>query len=79
MSTDVQLLEILNFLEGDTRLDSFLKAYITAETKRYFPYERFNHPEELNNTQLPPYETLCSKLRNNSPLEKDYSRLQIFF
>ena len=36
---DVQLLDIMNFLGGATSLDSFLKAYKTAETKGFFPYE----------------------------------------
>ena len=36
---NVQLLDIMNFLGGATSLDSFLKAYKTAETKRFFPYE----------------------------------------
>ena len=36
---DFQLLDIMNFLGGATSLDSFLKAYKTSETKRFFPYE----------------------------------------
>ena len=39
---DVQLLDIMNFLGGATSLDSFLKAYKTAETKGFFPYEWFD-------------------------------------
>ena len=73
---DVQLLDILNFLGGATSLDSFLKAYKTSETKSYFPYEWFDDPEKLNNTQLPPYETF-GKLRNNSPLENTIQTYKI--
>ena len=54
---DVQLLDILNFLGGATRFDSFWKAYKTSETKRYFPYEWFNDPGKLNNIEFPPYKT----------------------
>ena len=36
---DVQLLDIMNFLGGATSLDSFPKAYKTAETESFFPYE----------------------------------------
>ena len=36
---DIQLLDILIFPGGETRLDSFLKAYRTSKTKRFFPYE----------------------------------------
>ena len=34
---DIQLPDIMNFLGGATSLDSFLKAYKTKETKRFFP------------------------------------------
>ena len=34
---DIQLLDIMKFLGGATSLDSFLKAYKTSETKRFFP------------------------------------------
>ena len=37
------------------------------------PYERFNNPKKLDNTQRPPYETFFSKLRNKIPLEQDCS------
>ena len=70
---DVQLLDILNFLGRATSLDSFLKAYKTSETKEYFPYEWFDCPEKLNDTQLPPYESFFNKLRNCNPLESEYT------
>ena len=70
------MLDVLDFLGGATTLESFLKAYKTSATKSFFPYERFGDPEKLNNTQLPPYETFFSKLRNNSPPEKNYSDIQ---
>ena len=73
---DVQLLDILNFLGGTTSLDSFLKAYKTSETKGYFPYEWFDCPEKLNDTQLPPYESFFNKLRNSNPLESDYTEYE---
>ena len=37
--SDIQLLDIMNFLGGATSLDSFLKAYKTSEKKRFCPYE----------------------------------------
>ena len=74
---DVQLLDIMNFLGGATGLDSFLKAYkTTAETKGFFPYEWFDSPQKMNNSELPPYDAFFSKLRNVNPLEKDYSDSQ---
>ena len=35
---DTQLLDIMNFHGGATSLDSFLKAYKTSETRRFFPF-----------------------------------------
>ena len=72
----VQLLDIMNFLVGATSFDSFLKAYKTSETKNFFPYEWFDCPQKMNNSELPPYDAFFSKLRNMNPLEKDYSDYQ---
>ena len=65
---DVQLLVIMNFLGGATRLDSFLKAYKTAETEGFLPYDWFDCPQNMNNSELPPYDAFFSKLRNLNPL-----------
>ena len=51
---DIQLLDIMNFLSGATSLDSFSKAYKISETKKFFPYEWFDHPDKRQNTELPP-------------------------
>ena len=73
---DVQFLDIMNFLGGATSLDSFLKAYKTSETNGFFPYEWFDCPQSINNSELLPYDAFFSKLRNMNPLEKDYSDYQ---
>ena len=73
---DVQLLDIMNFLGGATSLDSFLRAYKTAETKGFFPYEWFDCPQKVNNSELPSYDAFFSKLRNVNPLEKHISDYQ---
>ena len=73
---DFQLLDIMDFLGGATSLDSFFKAYKTAETKGFFPYEWFDCPQKMNNNELPPCDAFFSKLRNVNPLEKDYSDYQ---
>ena len=59
---DVQFLEILNFLGGATSVDSYLEAYQTSETKGFFPYERFDCPQKINNSEPPPYDVFFSKL-----------------
>ena len=63
----------MNFFGGATSLDSFLKAYKTSETKGFFPYEWFDHPEKMQNTELPPYDAFNSKLRSCNPLEAEYT------
>ena len=65
--------DITNFLGGATSLGSFPKAYKTEETKGFIPYQWFDNPENLNNKELPPYDSFFSKLRNIYPLEKDYN------
>ena len=72
----VQLLDIMKFFGGATRLDSFLEVYKTAETRGFFPYEWFDCPQKMNNSELPPYDAFFSKLRNVDPLEKNYSDYQ---
>ena len=70
---DIQLLDVMNFPGGATRLDSFLKAYKTSETKRLFHYEWFDHPDKMQNTELPPYDAFYGKLRSCNPLEAEYT------
>ena len=70
---EIQLLDIMNFLGGATSLDSFLKAYKTSETKGFFPYERFDHPDKMQNTKLPKYDVFYSKFRSCNPLEAYYT------
>ena len=70
---DIQLLDIMNFLGGATSLDSFLKAYKTSETKGFFPHEWFDHPDKLQNPELPRYDAFYSELRSCNPLETEYT------
>ena len=70
--SDTQLLDIKNFLGGARRIDSFLKAYRTSETKRFFPYEWFDHPGKMQKTELFPYDAFYSKFRSCNPPEAEY-------
>ena len=63
----------MKFLGGATSLDSFLKAYRTSETIGFFPYEWFDHPDKMHNTELLPYDDFYSKLRSCNPLETEYT------
>ena len=69
---DIQLLDILNFPGGATSLDSFSKASKTSETKRFFPYEWFDHPDKMQITELTPYDAIYSNFCSCSPLEAEY-------
>ena len=75
---DIQLLDIMNFLDGATSLDSFLKAYKTKETKGFVPCESFDCPEKMNNKNHPPCDSFFSNLRNSNHIEEDYNDFQNF-
>ena len=62
----------MNFPGGGTSIDSFLKAYKTSDTKGYFRYEWLDHPDKMQNPELPPYDAFYSKLRSCNPLETEY-------
>ena len=63
----------MNFLGGATSLDSFMKAHKTSETKVFFPYKWFDHPDKKQKTELPPYDAFYSKHRSCNPLEAEYT------
>ena len=69
---DFQLLDVMNLLSGAASPDSFLKAYKTPETKRFFLQEWLDHPDKVQNTELPPCDDFYSKLRSCHPLEAEY-------
>ena len=70
---DIQRLDRMNFLGGATSLVSFLKGYRTLETKRFFPYERLDHLDKIQNTELRPYDAFYSKRRSCNTLEAEYT------
>ena len=72
-----QLLDILNFLVGDTVLDSFVKASKTSQMKGFFPEKWFRYPDNLNNKEFSLYAALHNKLRNWNLLEKEYLHYEI--
>ena len=54
-------------------MDLFLKAYKASETKGFFPYERFDSPDKLDCTELPPYDAFFSTLsRKISTITKNW-------
>ena len=69
---DIQLLDIMNFLGGAIRLDSFLKAYKTSETKGFFPLRMVLLPWQNAEYRTSPYDAFYSTLRSCNPLEAEY-------
>ena len=55
---DIQLLDIMNFFDVATSLDSSLKAYRTSETKGFSTNDWFDHADKMKNTELPPNDAL---------------------
>ena len=70
---DFQLLDVTKFLGRATSLDSFLKAHKTSETKGFLPYEWFDHPDKMQNTELPPYDAFYIKFLSGNHLEAEYT------
>ena len=66
---DFQPLDIFIFPGGTTSLDSFFMAYKTSKTKGFFPYEWFDHPDKMQNTELLPFDALYMELRSCNPVE----------
>ena len=73
--SDVQFLDIMNFLGGATSLDSILKAYKTSETKGFFPYDWFDCPQKMNNCELTPYDAFFQQTSKREPPGKGLFRL----
>ena len=74
----IQLLDIMNFLGKATNLDSSLKAYKTSERKRVFPYEWFDHPDKMQNTDVP-HMTLSTVNFVSVTLLKPYTRTMLIY
>ena len=69
-------MDILQFLAPGYNLKSFSKASGVLEQKGFFPYDYFTHADQLDETALPPYETLYLTIKNCNALEEDYATFQ---
>ena len=67
----VQLLDKMKFFQGATTRGP--EAYKTSRTEKCFPYDCFDNPKKLRNTQLPPYQALFGRLETKYPHDKDNS------
>ena len=71
-NNDFQLLDFMNLLGGARSLDSFLKANKSPETKRSFPYQKIDQPDNMQNNEPSPYDAFYIKLCSSNPLEAEY-------
>ena len=69
----LKFMDILQFLAPGYNLKSFFKAFGVSEQKGFFPYDYFTHADQLDETTLPPYETLYSTINNCNILEEEYA------
>ena len=70
---DSQLSDLMKFLGRATSLDSILKAYKTSETKKFFPYETFDHPDKMQNAERFPYDAFYSELPSCNIRDTEYT------
>ena len=56
---------------GATSLQSFSKVYKTSETEEFFPYEWFDHPDKMQNPEIPSCDAFYSKHRSCNPLDSE--------
>ena len=71
-----KFLDVLNYLAGGSSYSKFLKAFGVNESKGFFPYEYFDHPDKLDETSLPPHESFYSELKQKNISVEDYQFLQ---
>ena len=68
-----QLLDFMNSQGGATSLDSVLNAFKTSQTKEFLPYERFHHPDKVQNPEFPRYDAFDSSFPSCNPPETEYT------
>ena len=72
----LKFLDVLQFLAFVYNLKSFFKVFGVTEQKGFFPYDYSVSADQLDETTLPPYETIYSTIKNCSILEEEYISFQ---
>ena len=65
----------MQFLAPDYNFKRFSKAFGVSEQKGFFLYGYFTHADQLDETTLPPYETLYCTIKDGDVLE-EYTSFQ---
>ena len=68
----LKFLDICNYLAPGFSYDQFLKAYECEQTKGFFPYQRLDGLDKLEETSLPPHAAFYSSLKNANITGEEY-------
>ena len=74
----LKFMDILQFLALDYNVKSFSKAFDVSEQNGFFLYDYFTHADQLDETTLPPYETLYSTIKDGNVLVEEYIAFESF-
>ncbi|WAR06800.1 hypothetical protein MAR_016758 [Mya arenaria] len=73
IATDqLKFLDITQFLAPGSSYVGFLKAYHVTNGKGFFPYEWFDDVTKLNATDLPPYQSFYSSIKQSNITVEEY-------
>ena len=71
-----KFLDVLQFLAPGYNLKSFFKAFGVSEQKCFFPYDYFVSTDQLDETTLPPYDTVLDGRVKSNVLEEEPTAFQ---
>ena len=75
-SEHLKFMDVLQFMAPGYNLKAFFKAFDTTEQKAWFPYEYLRDPQQLEETQLPPYESFYSTIKSCNVLDEEFQTYQ---
>ena len=69
-------MDVLQFMTPGYNLKAFFKVFDTAEQKAWFPYEYLRDPQQLEETQLPSYESFYFTVNGCNVLNEEFPTYQ---
>ena len=75
-SEHLKFMDVLQFMAPGYNLKAFFKAFDTTEQKAWFPYEYPRDPQQLEEKQLPPYESFYSTVKGCNVLDEEFQTHQ---
>ena len=71
-SEHLKFMNVLQFMAPGYNLKAFLKAFDTTEQKAWLPYEYPQDPHQLEERQLPPYESFYCTVKGCNILDEEF-------